>query len=188
MDSGSVILDFLHSRNSSARLGEPAPDAAQLEDMLRCALRSPDHAWLRPWRFVSIRGERREAFGQLILESLLRRNPDASEAERSKALAAPLRAPLIVAVIACFTEHPKVPQWEQQLSAGCAAHAILLGAQALGFAGIWRTGPPTRDPELARQFGVADNERLIALLYLGTRVGEPKPVPGLEPRVFHEAW
>lgn len=156
--------------------------------MLRCALRSPDHAWLRPWRFLSIRGERREAFGQLLLESLLRRDPEASDAERKRALEAPLRAPLLVAVIARLREHPKVPGWEQELSAGCAAFSLMLAAEAQGYAAIWRTGPPTRDPVLAAALGLAEGERLIAFIYVGTRSGEPKPLPVLDPDDFHQSW
>ena len=36
-------------------LREPAPDGAELEMILETAMRAPDHASLRPWRFLIIR-------------------------------------------------------------------------------------------------------------------------------------
>ena len=137
----SDILQFLQQRNSAPKLTAPAPSAAQMEDIFRAALRAPDHAWLRPWRFITIAGERRVAFGELLEQCLLARTPDTDEAACTKARNAPLRAPLLVVVVIKLSEHPKVPAVEQRLSGACAAQAILLAAESSGFAGIWRTGP-----------------------------------------------
>ena len=89
----SEILSFLHSRNSAPKLTEPAPSAQQMEDIFQAAMRAPDHAWLRPWRFITIAGERREALGLVLEHCLMLRNPAADEAARIKARNAPLRAP-----------------------------------------------------------------------------------------------
>lgn len=184
----SEILRFLQQRNSSPRLVEPAPDAAQLSEMLRAAVRAPDHAWLRPWRFLEVRGERREAFGELLEQCLLKRNPQADEAARTRARNAPLRAPLLVVVVARLSEHPKVPHVEQRLSAGCAAHGLLLAAEALGFAGIWRTGDPAFDREVMDGLGLGAQEEITGFLYLGSRDGQAKPLPQLEPEEFVSTW
>jgi nitroreductase len=186
--SNAALLDALTRRNSAPRLTDPAPCGEALTKMLRCALRVPDHAWLRPWRFASVRGDERAALGQLMLESLLRRQPDADEAARSKAMNAPLRAPLVLVVMAAITEHPKVPAWEQRISAGCAAYSVLLAAEALGYAGIWRTGAVAEDRTFARDFGAADNEHIVGFLYLGTRQGTEKTLPALDPESFHDEW
>jgi nitroreductase len=188
MTTQSAVLDFLQQRTSSPRLSDPAPSDEELAQMLRCAVRSPDHAWLRPWRFVSIRGERRNAFGELLLHSLLRRNPDADEAARQKALNAPLRAPLIIAVMASVTEHPKVPAWEQRLSAGCAAFSLTLAAEALGYAAVWRTGSFAEDQTLVRDLGGAENEQFVAFVYVGRRDCPAKAIPDLALGDFHRVW
>lgn len=188
MAEDAYILDFLKTRNSSPRLMDPGPSDAQVEEMLRCAMRSPDHAWLRPWRFISVAGEQRAALGTLLLESLLRRQPEADEAARNKALQAPLRAPRLLIVLTALTEHPKVPAWEQRVSAGCAAFSTLLAAEALGYAGVWRTGPVAGDPEFARALGARDNEIITAFIYLGSRAGEPKSLPDMSPGDFHTHW
>lgn len=184
----SDILTFLQQRNSAPRLTEPAPSSQQLQDMFRVALRAPDHAWLHPWRFITIAGERRKALGEVLATALVARNPDADHAALEKARQAPLRAPLLVAVVARLCDHPKVPAIEQRLSAGCAAQGILLAAEALGFAGIWRTGDAAFDPNVHAALGLGPREELLGFLYIGTRDGNPKPLPRLDPDDFISTW
>jgi len=184
----SEILSFLQRRNSSPRLTGPAPAAAEMEAIFRAALRVPDHAWLRPWRFITISGERREDFGQVLERCLRQRNPDADEAALAKARNAPLRAPLLVVVVARLSEHPKVPPVEQRLSAGCAAYAILLAAEASGYAGIWRTGEGAFDRAVMDALGLAANEEIAGFIYLGTREGPAKSLPALDTADFVSSW
>ena len=182
------ILDFLLSRNSSPRLTEPAPDAASLEMIFRVAMRAPDHAWLHPWRFLTVRGERREALGQVFEQCLMLRNPQADDSARTKARNAPLRAPLLVVVVVRLSEHPKVPPVEQRLSAGCAAHGILLAAEASGYAGIWRTGDAAFDRNVMDALGLKQDEEIAGFLYLGSRDGRAKPIPQLSTAEFVSSW
>lgn len=181
-------LAFLQQRNSAPRLAEPAPDDAQLQEMVKAALRAPDHAWLKPWRCLTLRGERREALGVELERRLLARNPEADEAARNKARNSPLRAPLLLVVVTRLSEHPKVPHSEQRLAAGCAAQSLLLAAEALGFAGIWRTGDAAFDPLIMSALGLGPDEEIAGFLYLGTRAGPCKPVPPLDPADFLRPW
>lgn len=181
-------LRFLQQRNSAPKLKEPAPSPAQMKEIFRAALRAPDHAWKRPWRFLTIEGGRRQAFGGLLEECLLLRSPDADEVARAKARNSPLRAPLLVVVIARLSEHPKVPLQEQRFSAACAAHAILLAAEASGFSGVWRTGAAAFDRAVMSGLGLAANEEIIGFLYIGSRAGAAKTIPQLDTADFVAAW
>jgi len=184
----SDILQFLQNRNSAPRLTEPGPSAAQMQEIFRVALRAPDHAWLRPWRFIAITGERRQAFGEVLERCLLQRKPDADESARAKARAAPLRAPVLVVVVARLSPHPKVPAIEQRLSAGCAAHCLLLAAEACGYAGIWRTGDAAFDRAVMDELGLAAEEEITGFVYLGTRDGTAKSMPRLDAADFVSNW
>ncbi len=182
------ILEFLQHRNSAPKLTDPAPGPEQLRQMFRAALRAPDHAWLRPWRFIIIAGERRVRFGEVLEQCLLKRQPGADDTARAKARNAPLRAPLLVVVVARIGEHPKVPASEQRLSAACAAHGLLLAAEAAGFAGIWRTGEPAFDRNVMSALGLSSEEEITGFIYLGSREGNPKPLPVLDPDDFISNW
>lgn len=184
----SDVLSFLQNRNSSPKLAEPAPDPVEMQEIFKVAMRAPDHAWLHPWRFITVREERREALGQVLEQCLMLRNPDADEAARTKARNGPLRAPLLVVVVVRLSEHPKVPHIEQRLSAGCAAHGILLAAEASGYAGIWRTGDAAFDRNFMDGLGLSAEEEIIGLLYLGSRDGKAKPIPQLSTAEFVSSW
>jgi nitroreductase len=181
-------IQQLTTRNSAPRLTEPGPDRVSLDYMLQSALRAPDHAWLQPWRFLIIDGKGRQQLGEVFLEALLARDPDADQAAREKARSAPLRAPLMVVVICRYTEHPKVPRVEQLISAGCAAHAMLLAAEAQGYAGIWRTGANAEDPRVAAALDLEGNESIVGFLYFGSRDGREKPLPERPPEQFVSHW
>ena len=182
------LLHFLQQRNSAPKLTAPAPSDAELKEMFSAAMRAPDHARLRPWRFLTVAGERREALGALFREALLARNPLADDSAQEKAASAPLRAPLLVVVVARLCEHPKVPYIEQQLAAGCAAHGLLLAAETLGYAGIWRTGDACFDRKVMDGLGLSSSEEIVGFLYLGTRQGDPKPLPKLPIEDYVSQW
>lgn len=186
-------LTLLHSRNSAPKLTEPGPDQQTLSSILGAALRAPDHARLRPWRFLTIAGDARNRLGDLFVIAGEKRKQAKGEGalleqEEQKYRAQPLRAPLMVVVIGCIKEHPKVPAIEQMLSAGCAAHAILLAAQAHGFAGIWRTGDNAFDEVVKEGLGLAVNEEIVGFLYIGSIDGHYKPLATMALEDYCQLW
>ena len=154
-------LELLVNRRSASRLAEPAPAGEQLQNILRAGMRAPDHGTLQPWQFVIVEGEGRERFSQLLEQGAVAAQSDEKAIE--KARSAPFRAPMIIAVIAKCQEHPKVPVWEQEMSAGCAVMAMQMAAVAQGFNGIWRTGALTESP-----LDCGAQDKIVGFLYLGT--------------------
>lgn len=172
-----MSIEFLNQRRSvpSRQLGEPGPSAAQLDQLLAAAIRVPDHGKLAPWRLLAIRGEARSRLGAALADIHLRNEPDAPPSVIDKDRERYNFAPLIVAVIARIeADHPKVPEQEQILSAGCVAYNLLLGAQALGFGAQWLTGWAAYDRDAAALLGLADDERIVAFVHIGT-AREPAP-------------
>jgi nitroreductase len=180
-------IDALLSRKSSAMLAKPAPSQEEIQILIQAAVRAPDHCRLRPWRFLIIENGAREALGDLLVEALRVRDPKASYAMIEKARGKPLRAPLIIVVIAKVEEHPKVPNVEQILSAGAAAQNIMIAAHALGYAGIWRSGAPCFDDHVRASLGATGEDQIVGFLYLGT--ASKKPVlPNESIDEFIENW
>jgi nitroreductase len=181
-------LDALLNRVSVPRLTTPAPDAAQRDLLFRAALRAPDHGQLRPWRFITVEGSAREQLAELWVAGLLATQPDASPEALTKARQSPLRAPLLVLVIARVQEHGKIPAQEQLLAAGCAAHGLLLAAHAMGLGAVWRTGELAYSAQVAGGLGLAADEQLIAVIYLGTPQGDLRSPAKLDPQDYVSAW
>jgi len=180
-------LEALKTRKSAALLSEPAPGEAELSDMFAAALRAPDHGCLRPWRFICFKEDQRNALGEILKEALLKKEPEASEASIEKELKKPLRAPLVIAVIAKVTIETKIPVIEQVISAGAAAQNIMIAAHALGYAGIWRSGAPCFDDYVRTRLGAVGEDQIVGFLYIGTAQKVP-PMPELDVQDYVFEW
>lgn len=165
------VLAFLARRRSASAmtLTAPGPSQAQLEDLLRLAVRVPDHGKLNPWRFLILEGA---AKADLVarLEVMARARPDAPKAMAS--LAKLRNPPLAVAVISTPVEG-QIPLWEQQMSAGAVCANLLAAATAMGFGANWITDWYAYDTDSAAMLGVRPSERIAGILYIGTETEAP---------------
>lgn len=171
-----VTLDHLLARRSVGLLQDPAPQGADLELILQAGLRAPDHGRMRPWRFVTIRGEARIAFGECLAAAAAKRDPEAAAALGERARAWVRRTPLLIAVGA-IVKDGKIPDIEQVLSAGAAAMNMLNAAHLLGYGAMWVTGANAYDPNVNALLGFAAPSRLVGFLTIGTPA--PTPAPSL---------
>jgi nitroreductase len=170
-------LEALITRASPARLAPQEVADTVLAPILEAGLRAADHGRLRPWKFLVVRGEARARLGEVMAEALRRRNAAAEDASLAAERQKPLRAPLIVVVAAAIRAGTKIPAIEQIESAAAAAQNMLVAAHGLGLGGFWRTGPPAYDAYVKSALGLAPDDQIVALLYIGhvSAPGTPKP-------------
>ena len=163
-------LQFLLDRHSvpSRQLIEPAPDDATLRELLAAAIRVPDHGTLVPFRLIRLEGEAKLRFGERLADIALRKTPDLPEPKLDKERKRYTHAPLVIAVIVRLDTSGRIPEIEQRMSAGCVAHNLLLGAQALGFGAQWLTSWAAYDRDAAAVLGLADNEHVVGFVHIGT--------------------
>jgi nitroreductase len=180
-------LTALHTRLSVSQLDAPAPTAEQLDNILKAGLRASDHGRLRPWKFVLIEGEARHRLGELFVRVALKDNPALGEDERKKLLDNPLRAPLVIIVVAKVRPNEKIPAIEQTLSAAGAAQLMLLAAHAQGLGAVWKTGKMTYHPAVHQGLGLEDGDQIIGFLYMGTPKTS-KPSSELDTHDFVSVW
>ena len=179
-------LQFLDRYSTPAQLMvEPGPNSVQLKHILQAAMSAPDHGRIQPYRFISIRGEARNELSRVFGEACQRRDPKATPAYLKKQQDKPLRAPLIVVVVATLIESQKIPEIEQMLCAGAVAHNILLGANAMGFGSVWLTGDNAYDDGVCQELGLAENEKIIGFMYLGSVTGKthPRELPDIDSKL-----
>ena len=182
-------IELLRGRNSMPQLQAPAPSGEEVEVLLQAAMRAPDHARLRPYRFIVVRNDALYRLGDVFAEAArLRKGAALSDEEFEKIRRQPLRAPMIVVVVARFQEHPKVPRDEQLMSAGCAAHGLTLAAHALGYGAVWRTGDNAYDATINQQLGLDGSEQIVGYIYLGTSANNYKALPSMRSEDFCSEW
>jgi nitroreductase len=169
-------LQLLKTRRSvkPMELTGPAPSAGEIDTLLAIASRVPDHGKLKPWRFIVFEGNARIAAGATIAEAFRINRPDATpeqiEFERNRLA----RAPLVIAVVSRAGPHAKIPEWEQQLSAGASAMSLVFAAHAMGYAASWITEWYAYDRRVLDALGLGAGERIAGFVHIGRPAKPPE--------------
>ena len=178
------LFEAIRTRQSIGKL-KPDPVARELiERLLDAAVQAPNHYKLRPWRFVVLTGAARERLGDVMAESLRRRDPNATDDALARERAKALRAPVLIAVGVDKPGIPKAIEIENVCAAAAAVQNMLLAAHALGLASMWRTGTAAYDPDVKTFLGFAPDQHVIGFVYIGYAASEPAPLsrPSYEDR------
>jgi nitroreductase len=147
------------------------PTRAQIEQILEAGTHAPNHHNTQPWRFFVLAGDARAQVGAIMAESFLARAGNlvgekgqaALDKERTKLL----RAPVVIAVAAEYPRQSNVVEIENVEAVAAAVENMLLVAEELGLAAMWRTGDAAYDPRVKAWLGLAPEDHIVAFLYLG---------------------
>ncbi len=177
-------LEELLKRKSHNKLIAPAPSKEQIEEMMKLALRAPDHALLKPWRYQIYTGAALNQLGKLFVKASLVGNPNLTPDKLNKLEMKPLRAPMVIVASVEITEHPKVPEIEQYLSAGASVQNLLMAAHLMDIGAIWRTGSLCFNRHLMELLGYKDNQYIVGFIYLGAEEGSKRQPSFVEQNDF----
>ncbi|MGY3607581.1 MULTISPECIES: nitroreductase family protein [unclassified Bradyrhizobium] len=176
-------IELLKTRRSvkPREMTGPGPSPTELDTILTIGARVPDHGKLAPWRFIVFEGEARNRAGDVIASVFAKKNPGAPTADIEVEKRRLTDAPLVIGIVSFTKPHPKVPPWEQELSAGASAMNILTAATALGYGACWLTGWFVFDRDVLDGLGLRPDEKLAGLIHIGkpTKPNEDRPRPAL---------
>lgn len=179
-------IEAITRRVSVPVLSGPDVTDEQIRLLVTAALRAADHAWLRPSRYLLVRGEALAQLGEVFASTLEGDECTDDAVARMKGL--PLRAPLVMVSVCRVVDHPKVPRDEQLLSTGAGVQNLLNVAHAIGLGAIWRTGAITQHPLVHSALGLSEQELIVGFIYVGTPAGKLKEPPELNPSDFVTDW
>ncbi len=183
-------MKTLLSRRSISKLGNPHPSKDDMHDVYQAALRAPDHSWLRPWKFIEITGDARNKLASAFVNAS-KKIEELDDEKEKKITALPLRAPMIIVVVANINyDKPNVPRLEQIQSTAAAAQNILLALHDKGFGAYWRTGKYSseRNEHISNELSLDKNSEVLGYLYVGTPEVESPKIPELQNEDFVSYW
>ena len=187
----STLVDALLSRRSVSprRLSSPGPDDSAICKIVAAAVTAADHGRLRPWRFIVVSGDAREALAETFVQLKQRSNQDLSAAELERERDRARSVPVLIAVVSRLVfDHPVVPVSEQYASVGAAIQNILLCAHGLGFGAKMVSGRKVRDPQLAHEFALDTSEELFGFICVGTAISGTSLKPRVPVREVLSYW
>jgi nitroreductase len=172
------IIKSRHTVKPVLMNGRSIPDE-KIEQILALADYAPNHGRTEPWRFFVYGGDQRLKFGQAHADMYRDFTPEAEfEQKKYDALKNnPSHASHIVMVTMKRGTNPKIPAIEEYAATSAAIENVLLGAAALGIAGMWNTGGMTHYPPMKNFLGIGEEDEVLALLYLGYTDEQIPPVP-----------
>jgi len=156
---------------------------SDLNDILACGIRVPDHGALNPWSLTVIKDNARSRIGKEILApEFILNNPEATEEEIDFEKNRFLRASAVIAVLFKPVSHSKIPSWEMELSAGAVCTNLLIAAQSLGYAAQWLTEWYSYNDRIIKEVGgKPETDKLAGFIYIGDK--EKEPVERRRPKI-----
>ncbi len=164
------LTEYMKTRRSSLSLTleAPGPDDAQLRTIIEIASRVPDHGKLAPWRFELWPMDVRQKVHDQLQELLASLTDLPDREKKSQGTQKLLHAPCVLMAISTAAEHPKIPLWEQHLSAGAACMNTLIAANSLGFEAQWLTAWYVYDDRARDILGLKQGEQIAGIIHIGS--------------------
>jgi nitroreductase len=168
--------DAIRARRTIKRFTDTPVSRPQLEELIAAATTAPNHRLTNPWRFYVLGPEARAAYGMALGERKAKKQPDpVRAAEVRDTVAAEHRAlPGMIAVAVVETTDPEQRD-EDYAAAMIGVGYLMLAAVEMGLGTAIKTGGVMSDPAARAAVGVADNERIIAIVNVGTPAEVPPP-------------
>ena len=171
------LINFLKTRRSTTAKAMIAGHIKEsdLNDILACGIRVPDHGALNPWNLTVIKDNARSRIGKEILATeYVLNNPEATEEDIDFEKNRFLRASAVIAVLFKPVLHPKIPSWEMELSTGAVCSNIIVAAQSLGYAAQWLTEWYSYNEKMLEYLGGRPGiDRISGFIYIGHKSEEP---------------
>jgi nitroreductase len=130
---------------------------------------APTHGRTEPWRFFAFAGEGKDKFckdhAQLYWDHT---DEDKRQQATYDKLATngDLASHIVVAVMKRGA-NDKIPMHEELEATAAAIQNVLLGATAAGIASFWSTGGMTHKAPMKEYLGLAHEDHVLGLIYLG---------------------
>jgi len=168
------VRDAIRARRSIKRFDPRPVTRDEIEALLEAAALAPNHRLTQPWRFYVLGPEARHAYGLALGERKARKLEDA---ERGRALRDTVARehrdlPLMIAVAVVTADDPEIRE-EDYAAAMMAVENMALAAVELGLGTHIKTGGVMSDPAARAAAGVADNERIVAIVNVGVPLETP---------------
>jgi len=165
------VFDTIQRRRSIGKMTEQRPTQEQIERLLEAATHAPDHHKVEPWRFFVLAGKARNELGEIMASSLATRLQETmgekTQAMLDKERNKPLRSPIVIVVASEHPATPNVLNIENVEATAAAVQNMLLVAEEMGLACMWRTGDGAYDPHIKQWLGLSTEDSIVAFLYVG---------------------
>jgi nitroreductase len=165
---GLNVLKAIRRRRSIKSFTDRPVKRKEIEEMLEAAVWAPNHHLTEPWRFYVLGPESRYAYGLALGNRKARKleDPTAAQAVREKVGREHRELPAMLVVAMVESDNPETRQ-EDYAATMMAVQNLSLAALELGLGTHIKSGAVMDDPAARAAAGVADGERIVAIVNIG---------------------
>ena len=171
MDTFNTLRNIIQNRRSTkpALMNGKKIAASLIHQLLELADWAPTHGLTEPWRFIVYENAAIQEFCFEHAELYkINTAPDKfTKAKYEKLVQQGNTLSHIVLVYMKRSVSNSIPAEEEFAAVAAAIQNILLGAAALNIAVLWSTGGMTHHPAMKNHIGLAADDNILGLLYMG---------------------
>jgi nitroreductase len=165
----SVVEAITNRRSIAAFKPDPVPEDL-IPRLLDAAVWVPNHRMTEPWQFFVLGEKHKRKFAEIRTDFRKRSlpNPDALEVQPAlqKMVDDTVNTPAIIIVTSRGHTDPELQEENYWATFG-AVYAFMLAAWAEGLGTYFRTGPFREYTPLRQMLNLADDQRIIGVVYAG---------------------
>jgi nitroreductase len=168
--------EAIRERRSIKRFTDRPVSREEIETLLAAATLAPNHRLTQPWRFYVLGPDARHAYGLALGERKAKKieNPDAANAMRETVAQEHRALPCMIAVAVVNNDNPETRD-EDYAATMMAIQNLALAAVELGLGTHIKTGGVMGDAAARAAAGVRDDQRIVAIVNVGTPADVPPP-------------
>ena len=171
MNTFTILQQLIRNRRSTkpASMNKKPIEQSDIRELLALADWAPNHANTEPWRFIVYE---KEALQQFCTDhaNLYQANTPEDKFTTAKYQNLVNMINTVSHAVVVYmkrTENAKIPVMEEFAAVAAATQNILLGAQSLGISVLWSTGGMTHHHAMKTYLGLAADDIVMGLLYMG---------------------
>jgi len=170
------LSEALSARRTIRRFTDTPVSREDIEALLSAGCLAPNHRLSQPWRFYVMGSEARYAYGFALGSRKAKKIEDPAAAQKMREIVGEEHRalPAMLAIAMTVNENEEIRE-EDYAATMMAVQNICLTAVERGLGTALRSGAILGDPGARAAATVADNERIIVVMNIGTPVEVTPP-------------
>lgn len=162
------VQDAIESRVSVKEYTEDPVPRERIERLLELAQKAPNHRMTQPLEYRVMGPGAKRAYADALADRKTLRidDPETAKAVRQKVVRRTTRVPSMIGVVMHVNEDPEIRE-EDFATAFMAIQNLSLAAVDGGLGTHIKTGAVMNEPSLRSALHVSDDQRLVAIVFLG---------------------
>jgi nitroreductase len=176
------LKNAIYQRRSVFKFSDQPVNVEQMMSCFSLANMAPNHHLTQPWQFIYVGEQTKSMLADIYAQARALKKLGATDDKNfvqvyQQAQQKFLRTPAVV-IVACRVDKDPMVAEEDYAATCCAIQNLLLALTDVGLGAQWSTHPMIRNKQVLSLLGLDQQQRIVAMIY----IGYPQAIPPAPPR------